>query len=150
MENNSQSPDSPENNKESIFTGEDFSIRDYEKQIRQARNAIFITAAVLTLNLVILIYNIQANYEYLWIDIALWGSFILGFLALGFWTNQKPYYAIIGALLLYSSYIILHAVFDISTIYKGFIFKIAIIVFLVKGLKNAKDAQEMKKMSAEH
>lgn len=150
MENNNQSPDSPENNKESIFTGEDFSIRDYEKQIRQARNAIFITAAVLTWNLVILIYNIKENHEYLWIDIALWGSFILGFLALGFRTNQKPYFAIIGALLLYSFYIILNAFFDISTLYKGLIFKIAIIVFLVKGLKNAKDAQEMKKMSAEH
>lgn len=43
----------------------------------------------------------------------------------------------------------LHAFFDISTIYKGLIFKITVIVFLVKGLKNAKNAQEMKKMSAE-
>lgn len=33
MKNNILSPESPKNIKESIFTGEDFSIRDYEKYI---------------------------------------------------------------------------------------------------------------------
>jgi len=63
---------------------------------------------------------------------------------LGFWTKKKPYYAIICALILYGIFIILNAVVDITSIYKGIIFKIAVIVFLIKGLKDAKAAQEMK------
>ena len=143
MENNQ--PIVPDDKKEeSIFTEEDFSLQGYDKHIRQARNAIFTAAAILAINLIILVATIPGGYEYLWIDIAIWSLFIAGFLAFGFWTKSKPYYAIIGALILYSLFIILNAVVDISTIYKGIIFKIVIIVLLVKGLSDARTAQDMK------
>ena len=45
--------------------------------------------------------------------------------------------------MLYILLITLNAYFDISTLYKGLILKIIIIVFLVKGLGDAKEAQYM-------
>lgn len=130
---------------ESIFSASEFSLEGYDKHIRQARNAIFFVAGVLLINLVILIANIPAGYEYLWLDLAIWGVFIAGFVFLGFYCKKKPYYAIVGALCLYALFIILNAVLDINTLYKGIIFKIIVIVLLIKGINDAKEAQELQK-----
>lgn len=134
----------PENNTETIFTPEEFSIEGYDKHIRQARNAIFLAAAILVINVIILAVSVPAEYEYLWLDVLIWGLFIAGFIVLGFWTKKKPYYAIIGALILYGLFILLNALLDVSSLFKGLLFKIIIVVFLVKGIKDAKEAQEMK------
>ena len=144
MENNQPSSAASEKNDESIFSGEDFSLQTYDKRIRQARNAIFIAAGVLGFNLIILIFTVPEGYDYLWIDLSIWGVFILGFIALGFWTKKKPYYAIIGALILYGLFIALNAFLDVKTLFKGIILKVIIISLLIKGLKDARDAQEMK------
>jgi hypothetical protein len=145
MENKELTEQVPENNAETIFSEEEFSMQGYDKHIRQARNAIFFAAGVLGLNLLILAITAPDSYEYLWLDFVIWGLFIAGFIALGLWTKKKPYYAIIGALILYSVFIILNAVIDISTLPKGIIFKVIIIVLLIKGINDARDAQQMKK-----
>jgi len=143
MENNKIPEETGENKNESIFNPDEFSLKGYDKHIRQARNAIFVVAAILVVNLVILGYSIPASYDYFWMDIVIWGLFIAGFIFLGFWTKKKPYYAIVGALVLYLVFIILNAVLDITTLYKGIILKIIVIVILVKGINDAKEAQEM-------
>ncbi len=144
MENNKPEEISSETNKETIFSPDEFSMKGYDKHIRQARNAIFVAAGILLLNVIILSFTIPQGYEYLWLDILIWGIFIAGFVILGFWTKKKPYNAIIGALILYGLFILLNAAIDIKTIFSGIIFKIAIILFLVKGIKDAKEAQEIK------
>ena len=143
MENNNSKEIDADNNEETIFTAEDFTMQGYDKHIRQARNTIFAVAGLVLLSLFILCFTIPEGYEYLWIDICLYGLFTAGFIVLGFWTKKKPYYAIIGALGLYGLLIALNAYFDISTLYKGIILKIVIIVFLIKGVRDAKEAQEM-------
>lgn len=143
MESNQQGITS-ENNTDTIFTEDDFISQGYDKNIRQARNAIYAVAIFLMLNVIFLVATLPGSYEYLWLDLLLWGSFIAGFIILGLWTKKKPYYAIVGALLLYGIFIALNAVLDVSTLWKGVIFKIAIIVYLIKGMSDAKEAQEMK------
>ena len=143
MENNNLPEQSPGKNTDTIFTEEEFSMRGYDKHIRQARNAIFIAAGVLLLNVIILTATVPSSYEYLWLDLVIWGAFILGFVVLGIWTKKKPYYAIVGALILYASFIILNALIDVTTISKGIILKIIIIVLLVKGINDAREAQRM-------
>ncbi len=144
MENSSTTEQGPENNSETIFTPEELSTAGYDKHIRQARNAIFVAAGILALNLIILIATVPDYYDYLWIDLLIWGLFIVGFIFLALWTKKKPYYAIIGALILYGLFIGLNAWIDPATIFKGIIFKVVIIIFLVKGINDAKDAQQMK------
>ncbi len=144
MENNLLDSSAPENNTETIFTEAEFSNAGYDKHIRQARNSIFVAAGILGINLIILAAAVSSSYEYLWLDFLIWGVFIIGFILLGFWTKKKPYYAIIGALILYGIFIALNAWIDPSTIVKGIIMKIIIIVFLVKGINDAKAAQQMR------
>jgi diacylglycerol kinase len=145
MENNKLENQATDQNQETIFTPDEFSLKGYDKHIRQARNAIFAVAILLVLNLVILCFTIPDEYEYLWIDITLWSVFIAGFVALGFWTKKKPYYAILGAICLYLVFIGLNAFFDITTLYKGIIFKVIVIVLLFKGINDAKEAQALQK-----
>ena len=132
------------NNTDTIFTEEDFISQGYDKHIRQARNAIYAAAIFLMINVIVMVVTSPTDYQYLWIDILFWGVFIAGFILLGLWTNKKPYYAIICALILYTIFIGINAVLDTSTLIKGIIFKIGIIVYLIKGINDAKEAQEMK------
>jgi hypothetical protein len=137
----------PKDENTSIFTDEDFDIGIYDKHIRQARNAIFVTAGVIFLSLIVmLIASSKEENEYLWIDLLLYGVFIIGFIALGLWTKNRPYYAIICALILYLIFIGLNAIGDIKTLFSGIIFKIIIIVYLVKGINDAKTAEEMRQL----
>lgn len=145
MENSNIDKQREDQNQETIFSADEFSLQGYNKHIRQARNAIFAVAILLALNLIFLGFTIPEEYEYFWIDMLLWGLFIAGFVALGLWTKKKPYSAIIAAISLYIIFIILNAVLDISTLYKGLLFKIIVFVFLAKGINDAKEAQELQK-----
>lgn len=144
MENDNQPEIKPENNAETIFNEEQFSMEGYDKHIRQARNSLFIAAGILVLNAIILFSKYPFDIEIMWLDYLLWVFYIGGFIALGFWTKKKPYYAIIGGLILMGAFILINALIDPKTIFGGLIFKIAVIVFLIKGVNDAKEAQQMK------
>jgi len=144
MEDNKPEENNPEKNTETIFSGDEFTIQQYDKHIRQARNAIFAVAIILALSVIVMVATSPGNYEYLWIDILLWSAFIVVFVVLGLWTKKKPYYAIVSALVLYGFFIAFNAYLEPSTIMKGILVKIIIIVFLVKGLRDAKEAQRLK------
>ncbi|RYY48533.1 MAG: hypothetical protein EOO06_10020 [Chitinophagaceae bacterium] len=130
---------------DSIFSADEFSMQGYDKHIRQARNAIFFVAVILLINVIFLVATYPAGAEYMWVDLLIWGAFIAGFVFLGFYCKKKPYFAIVGALCLYGLFIALNAYLDITTLYKGIIMKIIVIVLLVKAVNDAKEAQEMQK-----
>jgi hypothetical protein len=123
MEDNKPSEINPEKNTETIFSADEFSIQQYDKHIRQARNAIFAVAILLTLSVALMVVTSPSSYEYLWFDLLLWGAFIVIFVVLGFWTKKKPYYAIVSALALYGFFIAFNAYLDPSTIIKGILVK---------------------------
>ena len=145
MENKESVEQEEAQKEESIFSTDEFSMEGYDKHIRHARNAIFFVVGVLVINLIILTATYPLGYEYLWIDLSIWGLFIAGFIFLGLHTKKKPYNAIVGALCLYGIFIALNAYFDVSTLYKGILFKIIVIVMLINGLNDAKATQEMQK-----
>jgi hypothetical protein len=144
MENNNGTEKKPENNTETIFDDQQFTMEGYDKHIRQARNTLFICAALLLLNAINLFSKYPFDIEIMWLDYLIWAVYIGGFVTLGFWTKKKPYYAIIGGLMLLGIFIIINAIIEPTSIFGGFIFKIAVIVFLFKGLGDAKEAQEIK------
>ena len=146
MENNKMPEETNQKQPESIFSEEDFVNQGYDKHIKQARNAIFAVAIIITISVLILAFNNSMYNEYLWADLLIYGIFIVGFVLLGFWTKKKPYYAIVAALVLYAVFIALNAILDITTLYKGIIVKIIIIVLLIKGINDAKEAQERQEL----
>ncbi len=93
MEDNKPTEINPEKNDGTIFSGDEFSTQQYDKHIRQARNAIFAVAVLLALSVIFMVATAPGGYEYMWVDILLWSVFIAVFIALGLWTKKKPYYA---------------------------------------------------------
>jgi hypothetical protein len=144
MDNNIQDEITPETNAETIFTPEEFSMEGYDKHIRQARNACFIGAGLLLVNAVILFSKYPFDIELLWFDYLLWALYIGGFIACGIWTKHKPYYAIIGGMIILGLFIVINAIIDPASIIDGWIYKVGIAVALFKGLQDAKQAQQMK------
>ena len=106
MENDNQQEIKIENNTETIFNDQEFSMEGYDKHIRQARNTLFIAAAILLLNAIILFSKYPFDIEIMWLDYLIWTVYIGGFIALGSWTKKKPYYAIIGGLILLGIFIL--------------------------------------------
>lgn len=127
---------------ETIFTEEEFSTVQYDKRIRQARNAIFVVAGAQVVMGTILAFLGPEETRYYTLAVVVFIGAI--FVALGFWTKRKPLTAISVALALYAGLIILDAVLDPSTITQGIILKVLILVYLSKGLKDAYEAQKIK------
>ena len=133
----------PLNEQETIFKDETFSLDGYDKTIKNARTALFVVAAVQVIFGCIM-YGSGA-YEDPGIILGVAIAIGVVFLLLGFWTKSKPYTAIVTGLVLFIVLHVLEAISDPTQIYKGVIMKVLVIVYLVKSLGDAKEAQEMKK-----
>jgi len=143
MENNSEN-NNEKNLPESIFIEEEFPLEGYDKNIRQARNILFFLAALQMLLAIYLLYTSQGNAG--WVSFAITTIVAVIFFLLGFWTKVKPHTAIISGLVTYILLWIGDSIFDPTYIYKGILVKIFIIIYLIKGLKDAKEAQAIKTM----
>jgi UDP-N-acetylmuramyl pentapeptide phosphotransferase/UDP-N-acetylglucosamine-1-phosphate transferase len=127
---------------ESIFQESDYSMEGYDKHIRTARNMLFIVAGVQLLGL-FAVKDMEDPARSITIGIVVLVALLFAGLAL--WTKKRPYAALLTALILYGSLLILDGIFEPSTLYKGIVLKIAIIVALISGLRNAKEAADLKR-----
>lgn len=121
-------------------------ISGYETGIRKARNALFITAG-----LVFLSETISASSADFALSPIIWGIIFIEcgiFVALAFWTKSRPYAAVIIGLifflLLWGLAFALNG-FTIRAVFSGIIFKVFVIVALVRTIGPAKAWEEMKK-----
>lgn len=110
-----------------------------EEKVQKSRLAIFGVAGLLFLNYAILAINSPGNaalYE---------GIFLVSiFLGLGIWAKYNPFAASLTALILYGLLIITYAAIDPVTIFGGIIWKVAIIVSLIYGLKASSEAKRIR------
>lgn len=138
-----QTPQQPE---ESIFNEADFSMEGYDKHVKNARNAIFVVAATQLVfgTFVVLAGNKSEDTITTLISLGIVVLISLIFFALGLWTTKKPYTAILCALIFYAALLLADAIYEPTSLVKGIIVKIFIIVYLVRGLGNARDAQRWK------
>ncbi len=127
---------------QSIFNETDFAIRAYDKNIKNARIMLFVIAG---LQLLTIFFLGSLPEDARWIAIGIVVFISMVFVGLGLWTRKEPYKALLIAIIVYGGLIIADAIFDPTTIYKGIILKVIAIVLLIKGMKNAKEAEELKK-----
>ena len=136
MENPSSSEPSQE---PSIFDELDIRSHHHQKQIRQARLTIYVVAGIQ------LIFGMVSGFQFGgntgWFIFGITASIALIFFALGIWARKKPFTAILIALILYSLLLITDLIMQPATIIKGILVKILIIIFLVRGLKKAREAE---------
>ncbi len=120
-------------------------VSSLEHRVKKARNALFIAAGALALGFFISLA--QAGEAFLG-DLALiFVPLIVIFIALGFWTKQKPYTAIVLGLIVFIGFWIGFAILDSRNIYMGIIVKVFVIVYLAQALKDAKELQQIKEES---
>lgn len=112
--------------------------KEAPKLIRQARNTLFVIAGITLLSGLFMFY-FQDDIATLIAAVIMTAIYVI----LGFWSQQKPLIALVCALLLYLTNIVLSAVIEPETIYKGIIIKIIIIVFLAKGINSALHLRKM-------
>ncbi len=131
------------NQQGTIFEGKEFSLEGYDKSIKNARMALFVVAG-LQLLFGIIMGLIQGGEMDLYIIVF---SIVVAaiFIGLGLWTKSKPYTAIVTGLIVFICLHLIDAIYDPSSIKNGIIMKILVIVYLVKSINDAKEAQEMKK-----
>jgi hypothetical protein len=118
--------------------------------IRNARNMLFVAAGLILVQYIIAM--IGNPYIINPIDMSIMVFFVGSFTALAFWTKKKPYTAIIGGLVVFVLYIIFQVAVRmylegsagaLKGLFGGWLFKIIILVALIKPLKDAKELQEM-------
>jgi heme A synthase len=139
-------PNNSSETQESIFDELELAKQGYDKHVRNARNAIFVVAGVQLVFGIITVLMSRENEDSLALIISLCIIVLIAlvFLALGFWTKKKPYSAILIALIFYGILLLTDAIYEPTTIFKGILMKIFIIVYLVRGLNEARDAQRLR------
>ncbi|UII21318.1 hypothetical protein [Fulvivirga ligni] len=79
------------------------------------------------------------------ISLIFYGVMGVIYILLAFWTESKPFAAILTALIIYGTLILLFALIDPMTLFRGIILKAAIIASLIRGIMQArKIPQEFK------
>jgi hypothetical protein len=141
---NNENPEAPVKNlqEESIFDKSDFELRGYDKHIRNSRILFFVLSGLVLINLALIDYS--GDGLEMWISVGLTLCLSAVYLVLGFYTLEKPYTAIMIGLTLYILLIALSAIIEPMSVLRGIILKIIVIVLLVRGLGNARDAQRWK------
>ena len=116
----------------------------YQTGIKKARNALFVTAALLLVGEII-----SAASSGLPVTPLLIGIVVIevgAFVGLAFWTKTKPFTAIITGLILFVLLWVVAVVYvSPDAAYKGIIIRIIIIVNLVTAIKPAKAWEDAKK-----
>ncbi len=133
-------PNTDSTNEQSIFNESDFSMEGYDKHIRNARILLFVVAGMTLISLWSLApFDNLASQVGAGVVVLIAGVFVL----LAFWTKKKPYTAILTALIFYILLVVLSAIVQPASLFQGWIFKIALIVLLILGLRNGKQSQDM-------
>lgn len=128
---------------ESIVLEKELKMQEeVNKALRLARNSLFVVGGIL---IVVNLFQVTVGstdytgvpFYYLYLDIFIG----LIFLGLGYAAFKYPLPSLLIGLLLYVGIIVLNLVIDPSSMASGVIMKIAITYYLIKGVKNAKDAE---------
>lgn len=122
----------------------DLEMQGHETGIKKARNALFITAALLLVSE--LIQASSTNFEFTPLLIVFIVIEVGIFVGLALWTKSKPYTAIIiGLILFILLWILTIALTDISAAFRGILVRIIIIASLASAIKPAKAWEDLKK-----
>ncbi len=137
---------SAQQEEESIFDEAEFSVQGYDKHVKNARNAIFVVAITQLLFGLLVTLSTTKHIDSMILEIRLGVIVLISmiFFALGLWTKKKPYTAILSALIFYGILILNDTIYEPVSLFKGIIVKIFIIIYLVRGLSDARDAQRWK------
>jgi len=119
-------------------------LNGYDKKIKSAGTTLYVLAGIFMLyGLVYFFADSKSNTASAML--ITYGLVAIIFLLLGAWSGKKPVASIISGMVLYISLQLISAVSDPTSLFKGIIFKIIIISYLIKGLLSGLEAEKIKK-----
>ena len=146
-------PTSADNNIDSIADYHNdvriIELEGYALRVKKARNALFLTAALVFLGEMIGMYIAGGEFNIYVLIIALFEAGI--FVALALWTKKKPYSAVTGGLIAFIGIMLIAAVAGayesgaagfLKAVFGGIIVKVIILVTLIRALADSKALQE--------
>lgn len=130
----------PQPNEQNLFSEEELSMEGYDKHIRNARIMLFVVAGLFLFSLIGLMpFDDNPAKIVLAVILVLFAGV---YIALAFWTKKKPFTALLTALIIFIALEVLNAILEPATIWQGWLLKIAVVVMLILGLRNAKENQD--------
>lgn len=126
------------------LTVNEIDLADYKEQIKKGGNSLYYVAGAVALGTIVAAAT-ETDQEAI-VPTAIIMLIVCGiFVFLGSWARKKPFAALVTGSVLYALIVIGDAVVDPTTIIKGIVFKIFIVVYLYKGLTAALAAEKIKK-----
>jgi hypothetical protein len=121
-----------------------FELSEMQRKIKNASTSIFVIGGFTALLAIVLYFTTHDDQTGLVLSLV--NLIVAGiYLSLGFWCRSEPVAAIISALSLYVLLWVIAIIENPLSIASGIIIRIAIIIYLVKGLTSAFEAQKIKK-----
>jgi hypothetical protein len=119
-------------------------LHEHDKKIKKAGTTLYVLAGVFLLYGLIYFFigRTQDTSSGILITNA---AVAVIFLLLGAWAGKKPVASIISGIILYAVIILIGAIEDPASPFKGIIFKIIVISYLIKGLVSTQEAEKIKK-----
>ncbi|WP_152558158.1 zinc ribbon domain-containing protein [Altibacter lentus] len=102
------------------------------KRIKSARNSLYVVAGLSLFWGLIYFFRFEDSAT-----LIATGILAVIYLALGYWSQKRPLIALVLGLLVFLTIVVIDAILDPSTIYKGIIIKILVIGYLAKGINSA-------------
>jgi hypothetical protein len=124
---------------ESIFSEEDYSMEGYDKHVRNARIALYVVAGLFLLS-IFLLQDLEDTAKKIMIGLVIFMAGV--FALLGYWSIKRPFTAILIGLIIFVALQVFNAIADPSSLLQGWYVKIAVPLFLIMGLRNAKEIQD--------
>jgi len=115
----------------------------HEKQISQAGKTLYWIAGLNLVSVLMLLGVVNHYNNKLGLLLGFEVAMSVVFVGLGYWSRSKPTTALITGLCLYSLIQLLAAIGDPASLVKGIIFKIFIIIYLIRGIKSSIEADKM-------
>lgn len=120
------------------------SLQELDKKIKSAGTTLYVLAGFTLVYGLVMYFLSNDPAEAISVLIAN-GVISIIYLLLAVWSKKKPAAAIISALTLFALTWILNAFVDPTQIFKGVIVKVIVIVYLVKGMQSAFEAEKIRK-----
>jgi hypothetical protein len=119
-------------------------LNDSHTGVRKGRNSLYVVAGIFAVyGLVYYFMNEQAENAAALLLTNIMLSVV--FLLLGFWSMKKPIAALISGLALFVAIHLLNLIVEPATIFQGIIMKVLVIIYLVRALRSAFEAEKISK-----
>lgn len=132
-----------EKDEESILKEVDVMTREDKRHIGNAKIALYVVCGILVLGALVASFVRPADQVVdIWIEVVIVAGI---FLVLSMLADKWTFQSLLIGLIVFILYQTLNAIIDPATIFNGIIFKIAIIIYLSRGLIYAYDVREAKR-----